>query len=183
MWQVERVSRPAGEMYEYVGEEGRDEDGDNEAGVELREEEFSPLMPMNDSERLMADFNGTGMTVGPHPMVYCRKEMDKLGVRRAYELARLVNGMPVRVAGAVICRQRPGTAKGFVFLSMEDETGVANVIITPQLFEHYRVMIVGHPFLIVEGKLQHQDNVISVKAESIYPLSMTQGAAESHDFH
>ena len=66
---------------------------------------------------------------------------------------------------------------------MEDETGVANVIITPQLFEQYRVMIVGQPFLIVEGKLQHQDNVISVKAESIYPLSMTQGAAESHDFH
>jgi error-prone DNA polymerase len=189
LWQVERISRPAGEMYEYVGEGERGEE--SEAGGEgvdgarghVREEEFSPLMAMTDGERLMADFKGTGMTVGPHPMTYCRKEMEKLGVRRAYELGRLVNGMPVRVAGAVICRQRPGTAKGFVFLSMEDETGVANVIITPQLFEQYRVMIVGQTFLIVEGKLQHQDNVISVKAESIYPLSITQGAAESHDFH
>lgn len=131
----------------------------------------------------MADFRGTGMTVGPHPMTYCRKELDKIGVRRAYELEHLRNGMPVRIAGAVIVRQRPGTAKGFVFLSMEDETGVANVIITPQLFENYQVMIVGQQFLVVEGRLQHQDNVISVKAESIHPLTIAPAAAASHDFH
>jgi error-prone DNA polymerase len=178
LWQVERVSRPAGELYERLDlVEGEFEEGVGE------EWEGSPLEQMTNSERLMADFRGTGMTVGPHPMTYCRKDLDKIGVRRAFELEHLRNGMPVRIAGAVIVRQRPGTAKGFVFLSMEDETGVANVIITPQLFENYRVMIVGQQFLVVEGRLQHQDNVISVKAESIHPLTIAPAAAASHDFH
>jgi error-prone DNA polymerase len=90
--------------------------------------------------------------------------------------------MRVRVTGAVICRQRPGTAKGFVFLSIEDETGIANAIITPDLFAENRVMV-NNPFLLVEGKLQHQDNVISVKVEIVEPLRLSSAAAASHDFH
>ena len=97
--------------------------------------EIRRLLPMTAGERLVADFRGTGMTVGPHPMAYRRAEMKKQGVRSAIELAKLPDGTHVRVAGAVIARQRPGTAKGFVFLSLEDETGIANAIITPQLFE------------------------------------------------
>ncbi len=89
----------------------------------------------------------------------------------------------MRVAGSVIARQRPGTAKGFVFLSMEDETGIANAIITPQLFQELRTTIVHHQFLLVEGVLQNQDNVISVKAKSIRPLLVTQAPTSSHDFH
>ena len=89
----------------------------------------------------------------------------------------------MRVAGAIICRQRPGTAKGFVFLSIEDETGIANAIITPDLFAENRVMVVNNPFLLVEGKLQHQDNVISVKVETVEPLRLSATAAASHDFH
>jgi error-prone DNA polymerase len=93
------------------------------------------------------------------------------------------NGIAVRVAGWVIVRQRPGTAKGFFFLTLEDETGVVNVIITPQLFDKYRMVLVDHPFLMIEGALQHQDNVISVKARSVRPLSFQINAAKSHDFH
>jgi error-prone DNA polymerase len=187
LWQVERVARAAGPLLE----DSSCEDATVPALVggaaattataaAARE---SPLAPMTDSERLIADFRGTGMTVGPHPMAYCRAEMNQLGVRRANELEHLRDGMRVRIAGAVICRQRPGTAKGFVFLSIEDETGIANAIITPDLFAENRVMVVNNPFLLVEGKLQHQDNVISVKVETVEPLRLPSAAAASHDFH
>jgi len=95
----------------------------------------------------------------------------------------LRDGSFVRVAGWVIVRQRPGTAKGFMFLTLEDETGVSNIIVTPQLFDRYRLALVDHPFLLIEGALQNQDNVISVKAKHIQPLSFNVTAAPSHDFH
>ena len=81
----------------------------------------------------------------------------------------------MRIAGSVIARQRPGTAKGFVFLSMEDETGIANAIITPQLFERNHVVVVHQQFLLIEGKLQNQENVVSVKAESRPPAEHHPG--------
>ena len=138
---------------------------------------------MTDEERLVADFRGTGMTVGPHPMIYRRAEMKKQGIRAANELAKLAHGTRVRVAGAVIARQRPGTAKGFVFLSLEDETGIANAIIPPPLFDRDHTVVVHHPFLLIEGTLQNQDNVISVKAECVQPLTITRAETASHDFH
>ena len=138
---------------------------------------------MNTEERLVADFRGTGLTVGPHPMAYCRETMNSLGVRRASELARLPHNKPVKIAGGVIARQRPGTAKGFVFLSLEDETGVANAIVTPDLFERNRFVLVTEQFLMIEGRLQNQDNVISVKAEAIFPVQITRAQTSSHDFH
>ncbi len=123
------------------------------------------------------------MTVGPHPMAYRRTEMKARGVRSAIELRHIPNGKPIRIAGCVIARQRPGTAKGFVFLSLEDETGIANAIITPDLFERNRVTLVQEQFLLVEGKLQKQDNVISVKAERVLPLAVTNAETSSHDFY
>jgi error-prone DNA polymerase len=144
---------------------------------------LSPLQPMTAEERLVADFNGTGMTVGPHPMGYHRKRLKKQGVRSASELRGLPNGIHVLISGAVIARQRPGTAKGFVFLSLEDETGIANAIITPPIYEKYHLLIVHQPFLLIEGELQNQENVISVKAEIVRPLSITQAETSSHDFH
>jgi len=109
--------------------------------------------------------------------------LDTLKVAPAAELKNLRNGMPVRVAGWVIVRQRPGTAKGFVFLSLEDETGIANVIVTPQLFEQNRLALVDYPFLLIDGILQHQDNAISVKARRVEPLQMKHEDVGSHDFH
>src|SRR5213079_1024055 len=129
------------------------------------------------------DFYGTGMTVGRHPMSYCREEMNKLGVKRAMDLEFVPNGAFVRVAGCVIARQRPGTAKGFVFLSLEDETGISNVIVNPDLYEKYRVVINREKFLRVEGVLQNQDHTISVKASRVLPLSITAADTRSRDFH
>ena len=87
------------------------------------------------------------------------------------------------MAGAVVVRQRPGTAKGFVFLNLEDETGLINVIVRPQFFARYRLLLTAEPFLLVAGRLQHEDNVISVRAERLWRLDMDMGAVPSHDFH
>ena len=124
---------------------------------------------MNHEERLVADFHGTGLTVGPHPMAYRREWLNAMGIRRASELRGLPSGKRLRIGGCVIVRQRPGTAKGFVFLSLEDETGVANAIITPDLFHQNRLLLASEKFLAIEGILQNQDNVISVKAERVQP--------------
>jgi error-prone DNA polymerase len=187
LWQIERAARRPGRLfeaadgYEELSEKPLDDSAQPHSGSAT--DTISPLLPMTVEERLIADFNGTGMTVGPHPMAYHRAEMKRRGIRSACELPKLANGMSVRVAGSVIARQRPGTAKGFVFLSMEDETGIANAIITPQLFRTNRVTIVHNQFLLIEGTLQNQDNVISVKAKSIQPLVITDAVMTSHDFH
>src|SRR5205085_3641459 len=125
----------------------------------------------------------TGMTVGPHPMAYRRSEMQRMGVHSAIELKQLPNGKKLKIAGNIICRQRPGTAHGFVFLSLEDETGIANAIITPDLFERNRLLLVSERFLIVEGVLQNIDNVVSVKADRVSALAVTAAQTSSHDFH
>ena len=138
---------------------------------------------MTRAERMNADFRGIGLTVGRHPVAYHRPELNKLGVCRAVDMQQLRDGSAITIAGWVIVRQRPGTAKGFVFLTMEDETGVANVIVTPQLFDKYRLVLVDHPFLLITGTLQNQDNVFSVKARTVRALSFTVEAAPSHDFH
>jgi error-prone DNA polymerase len=195
LWQVERAARRPGPLLE-TQETSQGSDSsvrsltstETGAGANAKPNEpavtaSSPLLPMTDEERLVADFRGTGMTVGPHPMVYCRAEMKKQGIRAANELAKLAHGTRVRVAGAVIARQRPGTAKGFVFLSLEDETGIANAIIPPPLFERDHTVVVHHPFLLIEGTLQNQGNVISVKAEKVRPLTITRAETVSHDFH
>lgn len=109
--------------------------------------------------------------------------MNRMGVHKAIDLGRIPNGQRLRIAGCVIARQRPGTAKGFVFLSLEDETGVANAIIHPDLFQKNRLLVSSDQFLMVEGILQNQDNVISVKAERVLPLSITRAPTLSHDFH
>src|SRR5579884_1658136 len=167
MWQVERAVRRPGPLLEQIAEC----------------DASSPLAQMNHEERLVADFRGTGLTIGPHPMTYHREEMNRLGVRRATELPQIPNGKRTRVAGCVIARQRPGTARGFVFLSLEDETGIANAIVMPDLFEKNRLLLVSERFLLVEGILQHQDNVISVRAEKVLPLHLTGAETSSHDFH
>ena len=167
LWQVERAVRGSGPLLERVPEP----------------DSPSPLQPMNHEERLVADFHGTGLTVGPHPMAYRREWLNAMGIRRASELRDMPSGKRLRIGGCVIVRQRPGTAKGFVFLSLEDETGVANAIITPDLFHRNRLLLASERFLAIEGILQNQDNVISVKAERVQPLFVTKAETVSHDFH
>ena len=122
---------------------------------------------MTEAERIVADYAGTGLTVGRHPMALRREELAMRGVLRASDLRVARQGRRVRVAGMVITRQRPGTAKGFVFLTLEDETGVANIIVRPDLFARDRLTIIEEPFLIVDGVLQNQDGVTSVRAEQV----------------
>jgi len=167
LWQVERAVRHAGPLLEQHAEPDAP----------------SPLAPMNHEERLVADFHGTGLTVGPHPMAYRREWLKAMGIRRASELRELPTGKRLRIGGCVITRQRPGTAKGFVFLSLEDETGVANAIIRPDLFHENRLLLTSERFLAIEGILQNQDNVISVRAERVQPLFVTAAETASHDFH
>ncbi len=167
LWQVERAVRSSGPLLEHLPEP----------------DSSSPLHPMNYEERLVADFRGTGLTVGPHPMAYRREWLNAMGIRRASELRDILNGKRLRIGGCVIVRQRPGTAKGFVFLSLEDETGVANAIIAPDLFYSNRLLLASEKFLAIEGILQNQDNVISVKAERVLPLFVTKAETVSHDFH
>ena len=167
LWQVERAVRTSGPLLEQHAEP----------------DERSPLAPMNHEERLVADFHGTGLTVGPHPMAYRREWLNAMGIRRASELRDLPTGKRLRIGGCVITRQRPGTAKGFVFISLEDETGVANAIIRPDLFHQNRLLLASERFLAIEGILQNQDNVISVRAERVLPLFVTKAETVSHDFH
>ena len=140
---------------------------------------------MNISERLVADYAGTGLTVGPHPLTFRRHELAMRGVLPAIELPKARAGRRVRTAGMVITRQRPGTAKGFVFLTLEDETGISNIIIRPDLFATDRLTIVESPFLLIEGVLQNQDGVTSIKAERVSKLDglADDAAIDSHDFH
>jgi error-prone DNA polymerase len=146
------------------------------------ESEPSPLAPMDAIERLHADFRNTGLSIGPHPMSFQRERMNRLGVIPAAGIRLVRDGVLVRIAGCVICRQRPGTAKGFLFLSLEDETGISNAIVRPDLFDAERTMLVSAPYLIVEGLLQNQDGVVSVKAERVRPIDTSLAPAASHDF-
>jgi error-prone DNA polymerase len=142
----------------------------------------SPLKPMTISERVRADYAGTSLTIGPHPMAFYRSNLALRGVQRAIDLPSGRSGRRVRVAGAVITRQRPGTAKGFVFLTLEDETGIANIIIQPDLFTDYRSEVIGAPYLLVEGTLQIQEGVTSVKAERVQPLTAGAPEPQSRDY-
>jgi error-prone DNA polymerase len=167
IWQVERAVRWSGPLLDELPEV----DGE------------SPLAIMTDEERLVADFRATGLTVGPHPMQYRRAEMKQMGIYSAADLAHLPHGRRLRIGGSVIARQRPGTAKGMMFMSLEDETGIANAIVSPDLLQKNRVLLISERFLMVEGILQNQDNVIHIRAEKVSPLRVTQAEVVSHDFH
>ena len=171
LWQVQRAGKMEGPLLRQRNESLR-EDSD-----------ARPLQQMNIAERLVADYAGTGLTVGKHPMYYRRAELSRNQVLSAEELKARENGEFVRTAGCIIARQRPGTAKGFIFISMEDETGIANVIVTPDLYDHDRLVVTRSKFLLVEGTLQNQDGVIHVKATKLKALSDAELEMRSHDFH
>jgi error-prone DNA polymerase len=192
LWQIERAARPAGELFVDT-DAGIGAAGEGEAwqalGVGPQRKGYDddkapgPLRPMTLSERVSADYGGTGLTIGPHPMSFSRGTLALRGVQRAIDLPQGRDGRRVRVAGAVITRQRPGTAKGFVFLTLEDETGIANVIVRPDLFDSARGTIVAEPYLLVEGVLQIQDGVTSVKAERVLGLATGGPEIDAHNFY
>jgi error-prone DNA polymerase len=171
LWQVERAGKLEGPLLKQNSEWLRDDT------------DSLPLQPMSTEERLVADYAGTGLTVGKHPMHYRRTELRRQRVLSAQELRICRDGEIVRTAGCIIARQRPGTAKGFIFISIEDETGIANVIVTPNLYERERVLVTRSKFLMAEGPLQNQDGVVHVKATRLMALSDQALELRSHDFH
>jgi error-prone DNA polymerase len=155
LWQVEQAGRPVGPLLRRAAP---------------ADPATNPLRKMSTDERLAADYAGTGITTGPHPMAYQRESLRRLGVLSAAELESAHSEQFVRAAGRVVARQRPGTAKGFVFLSLEDETGIANIIVAPDVFEQNRIVVTRTRFLLIAGKLQNQEGVVHVKARYFEPL-------------
>lgn len=168
IWQIEECCRRTGPLF------STQQDSD---AADL------PLKQMNTEERLIADYAGTGLTTGHHPMAYRRQHMRSEGIMSARELRSCRNGEYVVAAGAVIARQRPGTALGFIFLSLEDETGISNIIIHPDLYERDRAIVTRGKFLRVFGKLQNTSEVLHVKAEEVTLLDSGGLDIDSHDFH
>ena len=142
----------------------------------------SPLTPMSMPERVAADFAGTGVTTGPHPMSLWRQQLPDAWT--AAEIKHATHGTYLQLAGMVISRQRPGTAKGFVFLSLEDETGIANVILEPRLYESARLVVHHEGFLMIHGVVQQQEGITHLRAERVEGLLAERVVApKSHDFH
>jgi len=168
LWQSELALRPVSELLE------------NAKPIQAP----SPLKAMDDIERLQADFAGSGLTIGAHPMRFHREQLNQMQVAMVSSMKHRRNGCRIRIAGMVICRQQPQTAKGFVFLSLEDETGIVNVILKPDVFARLRMTVLGHAYLLVEGVLQNQRGAISVRADDVQPCPVpTPVGASSHDFH
>ncbi len=167
LWQIEKAARPVGPLLQDV----------------VEPDTPSPLYRMDIEERLIADYHGTGMTIGPHPMSYRRTALRNLEICSAADLHALPHGRPAVVAGCVITRQRPGTAKGLIFLTLEDETGNANVIVAPDLYSNDPMVVLHERFIKVKGTVQNQDGIVHLKAQKIMPLQVTAAETWSHDFH
>jgi error-prone DNA polymerase len=168
LWQASWLSKPAANLLGEAPEPAAE----------------APLKQMTLDERLVSDHAGIGFSIGKHPMSYRRAEMDKLRVIPAAKLPSIPHGRIVRVAGNIIVRQRPGTAKGILFLSLEDDTGISNIVVKPELFASQRLEILANPWVMVEGKMQNVDNVIHVLARRVRPLPNPLEIAQgSHDFH
>jgi error-prone DNA polymerase len=167
LWQVEKAVRKIGPLLEGI--------------VEM--DSASPLHRMNVEERLVADYQGAGLTTGPHPMAYWRKTLQQRGIKSALELQSLPHGREAATAGCVIVRQRPGTAKGMIFMTLEDETGTSRVIISPDFYDKNRMTVLHERFVLVSGLVQNQDRVVHLKAQHIQRLEVSAASTPSHDFH
>jgi error-prone DNA polymerase len=167
LWQIEKAGKKVGELLEGI----------------VQQDTASPLAQMDVEERLVSDYHGSSMTTGPHPMFYRRDEMRKLNIKSAAELRDTPHGRKATVAGAVITRQRPGTASGLIFLTMEDETGYSNVIVMPHVYEQYRQAVLQPRFISVSGTVQNQDGIVHLKADRVEALVVSAAQFASHDFH
>ncbi len=173
LWQVATLGRTVGPLFEATIDidpapswRGGQGIASEPARLPLGHEAISPLPPMSTLDRLRADITGTDLTIGPHPVARFRDLLREADVLRAVDLPYRRDGDFVRVAGAVICRQRPGTAKGFLFLTLEDETGLVNVIVRPDQFDRFRKLLIDAPLLRVDGVLQAKEGV-TVRAMNV----------------
>ncbi|HEY8154661.1 MAG TPA: error-prone DNA polymerase [Myxococcota bacterium] len=166
LWQVAGLERDSHSLFAGLGPQ----DGE------------SPLSEMTPLEDTLADYRRSGVTSGPQVLAHLRPELDARGVLRTAALRNAPNGPAVRTAGHVIVRQRPETAKGFCFLTLEDETGTANAILTPQAFRRFRVPLHTAAIVEIEGPLQNVDGVIHVRVRELRALAAREGFPDSHDY-
>ena len=152
------------------------------AGVKPRDSE-APLASMSPIDETLADYAATGLTAGPHLMTYLRADLTARGILSADDLTRAKHQSWVKTAGVVIVRQRPGTAKGFLFITLEDETGISNLIVTPDLFQQNRLLLRSAGILLAEGVLQQVDGVTAIRARRFEEIKIPGTIPPSHDFH
>jgi error-prone DNA polymerase len=143
----------------------------------------APLAPLSPLETTLADYRTTGLTTGPHVMTHLRAQLRARGVLATRELRAVPNGKLVRTAGHVIVRQRPGSAKGFCFVTLEDETGTTNGVFTPDQFERWRGPLHASPLIEIAGPIQNVDGVIHVRVREVVALQGAEAVPESHDYH
>ncbi|MGB7985513.1 MAG: error-prone DNA polymerase [Terracidiphilus sp.] len=168
LWQVEEAARATGPLLR---------------GASPTHQTPSPLIAMTAEERIVADYAGAGLTTGPHPMAYQRAALRANNILATSDLPTCPGNQLIQIAGCVIARQRPGTAKGFVFLSLEDETGIANIILAPDVFERDRLIVTRNRFLLVTGTVQNTSGVMHVKARHLEPFNSADIPVSSHDYH
>ncbi|MDF1826555.1 MAG: error-prone DNA polymerase [Verrucomicrobiales bacterium] len=171
LWEVEAEELEQGDLFA----------GEKSGSAVVKE---SPLPEMSYPERVQADFAGLGLTAGKHPMALVRPQLPG-SILTAMQLRALPQGASASTAGAVICRQRPGTAKGVVFITLEDETGLSNAVVYADHFEEFRLTITTEPFLLITGKIQQAEGTTHLMAGRIEPLRTPSElpSAASHDFH
>lgn len=167
LWTAEKEIQPVGPLFKNT----------------MQKREKNPLPLMSEIEDLQADFQVTGMTLSRHPMALIRETMNRKGILSAEAVKTVKPKSVVMVAGAVICRQRPGTAKGVLFISMEDETGISNFIVLPDMFDKYRKTIIESPYLLIKGQIENNGDSTLIKGLYFEKLSFMTLYAQSHDFH
>jgi error-prone DNA polymerase len=167
LWHATAAKKPVGELFAHLPQD----------------QDLSPLTPMTLKQRVLSDFRRSSVTIGNHPMTFYRERLRAAGILPANGVKLQAHGKQIQVAGCVITRQRPGTAKGFVFLSLEDETGIVNVIVNPDLFARSKDACIAAPYVCVTGYVQHTWNVLSVKATEVRDLPYGEQTIRSHDFH
>jgi error-prone DNA polymerase len=172
-------------LWQALGQDPRPEARPLLAALEPDEDQAAALPPMSEAAEVAADYQAAGLTLRAHPVSFFRRELDALGVARAAQLAKLPKNRPVKVAGLVLVRQRPGTAKGITFVTLEDETGSANLIIRPDVWQRYYRAARTAAALLAEGPLQREGEVIHVLVRRLEDLSDRLGEmrSRSRDFH
>jgi error-prone DNA polymerase len=166
LWQVAAFMRKSGDLFRHTEEE----------------HDLCPLPPMTKIQRVIADYQHTGLTTGPDPMFYCRPSLHKQGVLRASDIRKHPDGKHIKFAGNVIARQRPGDAHGVIFLRMKDESGIIDVIVYPDLYDQDRFLVLKSPFLLVHGTLQNQHGVAQIRADKLERFEGMEIETVSRDF-
>ena len=173
LWQVAAIERDSTSLFagQLSGQDGASKVAD-----------ASPLPEMSALENTLSDYRLSGLTTGPQLLAHMRESLRERGLLDAVQMKSVPNGKYVRTAGHVIVRQRPGSAKGFLFLTLEDETGTSNAVLTPDQFKRFRAPLHTAAVIEIAGPVQNVDGVIHLKVVELIALRMRGDTPGSHDY-